>query len=61
MIVGRFADAAIANARATRNAMFCPCARMPPRIARMPMTTTVIRAVFTSPLGSTAPRLITFA
>src|SRR3954447_3243497 len=30
-IVGRFADAATAKASATRNAMFWPSARMPPR------------------------------
>lgn len=38
-IVGRLADAAIAKASATRNAMFCPLARMPRPIAAMPMTT----------------------
>ena len=32
-IVGRLADAATANASATRNAMFCPLARMPRPIA----------------------------
>ena len=36
-IVGRFADAATANASATRNATFCPFATMPPRIATTPI------------------------
>src|SRR6476646_10421993 len=42
-IVGRFAAAATAKASATRNAMFCPLARMPSAIAKMPSTTTVMR------------------
>jgi hypothetical protein len=40
--------AAMANARATRNAMFWFFARMPPRIATMPMTTDAMRATLTS-------------
>ena len=42
-MVGRLAEAATANARATRNATFCPLARMPSPIAAMPSTTAVIR------------------
>jgi hypothetical protein len=61
-IVGRLAEAATANASATRNAMFCPLARMPPRIATMPITTAVMRATLTSSfLPSTSPRLMTLA
>ena len=55
-IVGRFAVAATANASATRKAMFCPLAKMPPRIATMPITTTVMRATWTSaPSGVASP------
>ena len=43
-IVGRFADAATAKASATRNAMFCPLAAMPPRIATAPTTSAAMRA-----------------
>ena len=61
-IVGRLADAATANASATRNAMFWPLATMPPRIATMPITMAVMRATLTSSfLSSTAPCLITLA
>ena len=60
--VGRFAEAATANASATRNATFCPFAAMPPRMDTTPITTAVIRATFTSAcLSSTCPRLITLA
>ena len=48
MIVGRFADAATAKARPTRNAMFCFWARMPRTIARMPITMVAMRATLTS-------------
>ena len=60
-IVGRFAEAATAKASATRKAMFWPLARMPPRIATMPMTTAVRRAILTSVCCSswTLPCLIT--
>ena len=45
MIVGRFADAATAKARPTRNAMFWFLGEDSPRtIARTPMTTVAIRA-----------------
>ena len=60
-IVGRLALAAIAKARATRNAMFWPLAKMPPMIATHPMTRAVIRATLTSPSALTWPRLITCA
>ncbi len=61
-IVGRFAEAATANASATRNATFWSLARMPPRMATAPMTHAVIRATFTSEvLLSTLPRLMTLA
>ena len=36
-IVGRLALAATANASATRNATFCPFAKIPPMIARIPI------------------------
>jgi hypothetical protein len=52
-IVGRFADAAMANARATRNATFWSLARMPRTIARSPTTTAVMRATRTSSSWST--------
>jgi hypothetical protein len=42
-IVGRFAAAATAKANATRNATFCPLARIPSAIAKTPSTTAVIR------------------
>ncbi len=61
-IVGRFADAATANASATRNAMFCPLATMPPTMATAPITSAVMRATRTSGvLSSTVPFLITLA
>ena len=47
-IDGRFADAATANAKATRNAMFMLLAKMPPKMASAPITMTVFRATFTS-------------
>src|ERR687889_824228 len=49
--VGRFADAATANASATRNATFCPFATIPPTIAMTPTTTAVSRATRTSARG----------
>jgi hypothetical protein len=60
-MVGRLAEAA--KASATRKAMFSPAcsARMPRPIATAPMTTAVIRATRTSPLGGTFPFLITDA
>src|SRR5690606_28282701 len=59
-IVGRFADAATANASATRNATFWSLARMPPMIATAPITQAVIRATLTSVfLLSALPRLMT--
>ena len=58
-IVGRFARAAIAKARATRKAMFWPLAKMPPMIATEPITRAVIRATRTSPSALTLPFLIT--
>src|SRR6185312_3741154 len=42
-MVGRLAAAATANASATRNAMFCPLARMPSPMPSRPSTTAVIR------------------
>ena len=46
--VGRFAEAATANASATRKATFWPLAAIPPRIDTTPITTAVIRATRTS-------------
>ncbi len=46
-IVGRLAEAATANASATRNATFWPLARMPKPIAATPSTTAVIRETLT--------------
>ncbi|CAB4936385.1 unannotated protein [freshwater metagenome] len=60
-MVGRFAAAATANASATRKAMFCPFARMPRPMARMPMTTAVMRETLTCFLSSTLPFLMTLA
>ena len=60
-IVGRFADAATAKASATRKATFCPLARMPPPMARAPITSAVIRATLTSESGDALPFLTTFA
>jgi hypothetical protein len=61
-MVGRFADAATANASATRNAMFWPFAMMPPPMATAPITSAVLRAILTScTLSSASPFLITFA
>ena len=39
--------------------MFCPLARMPPRIAKMPMTTAVMRATRTSSSADAVPSLMT--
>ena len=60
-IVGRLADAATANASATRNATFWPFAPMPPMIAMMPITTTVRRATLTSAPASGLPFFTTLA
>ncbi|MCY1232357.1 hypothetical protein D9M72_448440 [compost metagenome] len=60
-MVGRFAEAATAKASATRNATFWPLAKMPPAIARRPMTTTVRRATLTSVSASAFPLAITLA
>src|SRR5918999_1098100 len=60
-IVGRFADAATANASATRNATFWLRAKMPAPIATTPTSTAVRRATRTSASGDAAPRLMTFA
>ncbi len=58
-IDGRFADAATAKASATRNAMFMLLAKMPPKIASAPMTSTVLRATFISAAGSALPSFMT--
>jgi hypothetical protein len=55
------AAAATANASATRNAMFCPLARMPSPIAKMPNTTAVIRDTFTCSSSVTLWLFITLA
>src|ERR671916_396048 len=60
-IVGRLADAATANASATRNAMFWLRARMPAAMAMTPITTAVMRATPTSASGLVSPRLMTLA
>ena len=52
------AEAATANASEIRKAMFWPLARIPPRIARTPMTTDVIRATLTSFSGDALPSLM---
>ena len=39
--------------------MFWPLARMPPRMATMPMTTAVMRATRTSSSGVALPSLMT--
>ena len=58
-MVGRFAEAATAKARATRNATFCPWAPMPPAMETTPMTTTVVLATRSSWRGSEFPFLMT--
>src|SRR5699024_5505181 len=58
-MVGRLADAATANARATRNAMFCPAAPMPRTTASMPITTTVIRETRHWAVSVASPCLMT--
>ena len=60
-MVGRLAEAATAKARATRNATFCPLAKMPPIMASTPMTTTVRRATLTSVAASALPLAMTLA
>ena len=54
-----FADAAMAKARATRNAMFWPMAPIPMTIDRMPITTTVIRETRSCDCSEACPCLIT--
>src|SRR5919197_5457505 len=54
--VDRLAEAANANARATRNATFWPLARMPPAMASAPMITAVRRATRNSAVGFALPR-----
>ncbi|SKF62598.1 Uncharacterised protein [Mycobacteroides abscessus subsp. abscessus] len=56
---GRLAEAATANANATRNAMFCDLAAMPPTMASAPITITVVRATRSSASGLALPRLMT--
>src|SRR4051794_24964393 len=58
-ITGRFADAAIANAMATRKATFNDCAGMASAMATAPMQTAAIRPTRTSCLSVTWPFLIT--
>src|SRR5699024_5964716 len=59
MIVGRFAEAATAKAKATRNATFWPWAAIPPRMDRIPTTTTIARPARISPLVSSLHFLMT--
>src|SRR5690606_41214095 len=59
--VDRFADAANANARPTRNAMFWPFTRMPPRMETAPITNAVVRATLTTDSESASPRRSTLA
>src|SRR5690348_10838007 len=54
--VDRLADAANANASATRKATFWPLARIPPTMASAPTITAVRRATRTSATGSALPR-----
>src|SRR6478735_3454878 len=59
-ITGRFADAAMANAIATRNATFSDCAGMDSAMDTAPMHTAAIRPTRTSCLSVvTLPRRIT--
>src|SRR5258705_693978 len=60
-IAGRFADAAIANASATRNATLRLRAKMPRTIATAPMTNAEYRATTTSCRSVVCPRLMTLA
>ena len=60
-MVGRLAEAATAKASATRNATFCPLAKMPPAMASRPITTTVRRATLTSVAASALPLAMTLA
>src|SRR6516225_2741095 len=55
---GKFALAATQIARMTSTATLTPCARIPSAMARTPMTTATVRAIRTSCLLSTCPRLI---
>src|SRR6478609_2384627 len=59
-ITGRFADAAMAKAIATRNATFSDWAGMARAIDTAPMQTAAIRPTLTSCLSVTLPFLITF-
>ena len=54
---GKLADAATANASATRCATFCPLARMPIAIAIAPTTTVAMRAARTCSCGVTCSPL----
>src|SRR6478672_11945727 len=58
-ITGRLADAAMANAIATRKATFNDCAGMANAIDTAPMQTAEIRPTLTSCLSVTCPFLIT--
>ena len=60
-MVGRFADAAMANARETRNATFWDIARMPRTIETMPRITTVMRETRTCSSSVASPSRITEA
>ena len=60
-MVGRLAAAATAKASATRNATFCPLARMPSPIAMTPSTTAVIRDTRTCSVSETLWPLMTEA
>ncbi|CAB4950915.1 unannotated protein [freshwater metagenome] len=60
-MVGRFAEAATANASATRNATFWFLAKMLPAMATTPITTEVIRATCNSFSTDTSPFFIACA
>ncbi len=53
MIAGRFAEAATAKARATRNAMFSDCAGMARAIETAPISSAATRATLTSSFSVT--------
>ena len=55
------AEAATANASATRNAMFSDCAKIESTIATPPMPNAAIRATPTSCFSVTSPFFHTFA
>src|SRR5664279_5130571 len=58
---GKLADAAIANASETMNAMFCFSNTMPSTTATMPSATVVMRETRSSELLSALPFLISVA